>query len=135
MSAVQHRNVTKEELDASKAKMLEESPDHVHLLETPAADAKLVEELLEVEKGTFPSFVCRFKKGEESCSMCDRHYSILDILNTGLQVHSKKFLVDAAIGKLGYIIAEGTGTVQNCYNCGTPGKGIVYQTQYYSAAW
>lgn len=135
MVGKQHKVVSKEEFDAETEQFLKKSPDYVHLLETPAIDKKLAEELLGIEDGTLPPFVCRFAKGAESCSECGRHYSILDFMKTGLEVHSKEFLIKATFGRLGGHIISDAGPIQNCYNCGKVGLGGCYQNRVYNACY
>ncbi|KAI1276479.1 hypothetical protein F5Y07DRAFT_408408 [Xylaria sp. FL0933] len=110
--------VTKEQFDAKIAELRKDSPDHVLLPETPADDARLMEELLEIEKGTLPNFSCRFVKGAESCHKCGRHYSILDMAKTGLRFHSKQFLNDTIFGKHGGYVYNNVVQFHFCYDCG-----------------
>jgi len=110
--------VTKEQFDSKIAEMLKETADHVLLLETPASDAKLMEELLGIQEGTLPKFTCRFVKGAESCAKCGRNYSILDMAKTGLQFHSKQFLNDTIFGKLGGYVYNDVVQFHYCYDCG-----------------
>ncbi|KAI0445136.1 hypothetical protein F4803DRAFT_548545 [Xylaria telfairii] len=52
--------VTKEELYAKKAQLLNESPNHVILHETPTSNTKLLEKWLKIAEGTLPNFTCIF---------------------------------------------------------------------------
>lgn len=135
MGVNQGKIVTKEQFDSKRAEVLKETPDRVLLLETPASDAKLMEELLGIEKGTLPEFACGFVKGAESCSKCGRHYSILDLTKTGLQVHSKQFLIDTIFGKHGGYLWNDSTQIHNCYSCGEKApEPAIYITQFYGCA-
>jgi hypothetical protein len=126
-----HRVVSKEEFDAGREEFRKESPDYVHVLTTPAADQKAIEELLGIDEGTFPPFICRFAKGAERCGGCGRHFSMLDFIKSGLQVHSKEFLISVAFGKLGGPVVSDEGAIQNCYECGKVGMGGCYENTGY----
>ena len=122
--------VTKEQHDASVAEILKESPDYVLLRESPASDVKRTEELLEIKEGILPNFICRFRKGEEHCPHCDRHYNVLDLIKTALQSHSKEFLNNVIFGDE-YTRGDG-GQIPTCYDCGKKGPGpIFYATSSY----
>lgn len=123
--------VSKEEFAAATAESFKESPDHV-LVETPTSDSKLAEELLGIEQeGTFPSFTCRFAKGAEYCSKCNRQFSILDFMVTALKVHSKEFLVHHVLQIDKYFLTRGERD-PTCYNCGEIGRSGGYRKNGYS---
>jgi len=131
----QHKIVSKEEFDAKAAEFQKGSSGYVHVFETPSDDQKAVDELLGIKEGTLPPFICRFAKGNESCAGCGRHYSILDFIKSGLQVHNKEFMVKAAFGELGGYIISDEGSIQNCANCGQVGYGGCYQNRWYNACY
>jgi hypothetical protein len=123
--------VTKEQFDASVAEMLKESPDHVLLLESPPSDVKRTEELLDIKEGTLPNFALRFKKGQERCIKCGRHFSVLDLIKTALQSHSREFLNEVIFAEEYSLNGEGQTPV--CFDCGEPGPGPGrYKTRTYS---
>jgi len=122
--ANQTKFVTQEQFDAATAEFFEESPDHV-LVETPAGDSKLAEELLGLEGKTFQDFTCRFAKGTERCSKCNRHFSILDFMVTALQVHTKEFLAHHIFETEEYTLTRG-GRTPTCYDCGEKGRDSTY---------
>ncbi|KAJ7469145.1 hypothetical protein FB451DRAFT_1368739 [Mycena latifolia] len=72
-------------------------------IETPAEDIQILANLLGVSPGALAGSGAGFRKGGEACGHCGRAFSILDIVETGLQAHSKEFLVDVITGKYGYI--------------------------------
>jgi len=119
------KTITKEQHDAWVAKILEESPDHVILRESPANDVKRTEELLGVKEGTLPNFNLRFAKGGELCTKCGRHFSVLDLFNTALKVHSKEFLV-GVLNDTEFTHSD-SARIPNCYECGELGTS---HTQY-----
>ena len=117
--------VTKEHHDAVIADLIKESPDHVVLLESPASDIRRAEELLAIKEGTLPNTICRFSKGEERCPNCGRNLSVLDLIKTALEVHSKEFLNDIIFGNE-YIQTRYTRDMEKaptCYDCGKKGLG------------
>ena len=95
-----------------------ESPDHVMLLDTPPGDIQLMEQLLDVQEGTLPKFVCRFIKGAEKCGKCGRHYSVLDMAKTGLQFHDKRFIKAAIFGEHGVYLWNDNVQLHDCFACG-----------------
>lgn len=113
------KTITKEQHDDWVAKILEESPDHVILRESPANDVKRTEELLGIKEGTLPKFNLRFAKGGELCTKCGRHFSVLDLFNTALEVHSKEFLV-GVLNDTEFTHSD-TARFPNCYECGEIG--------------
>ncbi|KAK2590524.1 hypothetical protein QQS21_011791 [Conoideocrella luteorostrata] len=111
--------ITKEEHDVWVAKIHEESPDHVVLREFPLEDVKRTEELIGVQEGALGDFTLRFAKGGELCANCGRQFTVLDLFNTALQVHSKEFLA-RVIDDNKYSHTDNS-RAPNCYKCGTPG--------------
>ncbi|KAJ7469174.1 hypothetical protein FB451DRAFT_1560165 [Mycena latifolia] len=87
-------------------------------VETPAEDLQILANLLGVSPGTLAGNGAGFGKGGEACGHCGRVFSVLDIVETGLQVHGKEFLVDVITGKYGYIANKGAKPF-NCHKCGT----------------
>lgn len=113
--------ITREEHDAEKARILEESPDHIILHEYPASDIKRTEEILGVEEGTFPPITIRFAKGDELCSNCGRHFTVLDLVNTAIKPHGKEFLIEVIFGD--QITRGEGGQTLTCYQCGQRAGG------------
>ncbi|KAJ7323199.1 hypothetical protein DFH08DRAFT_817778 [Mycena albidolilacea] len=120
---------TKEQFDAKVAAIFQNTAGHV---ETPAEDVQILANLLGVSPETLGGTAAGFAKGGEACSHCGRALSFLDIAETGLQAHSKEFLVDVITGKHGYIVNSGHQPF-NCHECGSkpPQKPVAYATGKY----
>lgn len=107
--------VTKDEFDAKLAAAYQD----VARIETPAEDVQILANLLGLSPGTLDKSGAGFKKGGEACGHCGRAFSVLDIAATGLQAHSKQFLVDVVTGKYGYVVNPVAQHAQfACYKCG-----------------
>ncbi|KAK4456962.1 hypothetical protein QBC42DRAFT_280171 [Cladorrhinum samala] len=113
--------VTKEQHDASVAKILEESPDHVIIREHPAEDVKIAEDLIDAKESTLSTMILRFNKGDEVCKSCGRQFNVLDVISEALNIHSKEFLNEALFGDK-FTAGQGTQSL-TCYECGTVGGG------------
>merc|ERR1712001_294667 len=78
-----------------------------------------IEEVLGVEQGWFsvPYFV-KTRRGYEMFPNCDRRNNFLDVVLTGMKVHSADFLRKVFKGEYGYI--ENLAENQKCNraNCG-----------------
>ncbi|KAJ8127644.1 hypothetical protein O1611_g5992 [Lasiodiplodia mahajangana] len=111
--------LTKDQFEAKAAEIIKESSIHT-LVEMSDEEARLTEELLDIEKGTLPKVTCRFEKGKEHCPNCGRHYSILDKAKTGLGAHGKKFMADTLLGKNGQYVWNETTQPHNCFSCDHP---------------
>ncbi|KAI1144761.1 hypothetical protein F4825DRAFT_476058 [Nemania diffusa] len=130
-SQTSRKYLTKEQFEARAAEMLKESATH-KLVEMSDEDARLMEELLDLEKDTLPKFTCRFEKGTEHCPNCGRHYSVLDKAKTGLGIHDKKFMAEAVVGNRGDYVWNEKTQPHNCYNCGHPSIiQLWYASPYY----
>lgn len=126
--------VTKEEFDAATEKTFKESPDHVLVLAPPPEDVKRTEELLNIKEGTLPNFTLRFKKGQECCTKCGHHFSVLDLMKTALQVHSEEFLHEVIFAEEYSLTTE--GQTPACFDCGTPDPGpITYRHPTYACVY
>ncbi|KAJ7508299.1 hypothetical protein B0H11DRAFT_2184805 [Mycena galericulata] len=114
--------VTKAQFDAAVVTAFQITSGRV---ETPAEDIQILVKLLGVSEETLGGIVAGFPKGEEVCRHCGRAFSFLDIAETGLQTHSKDFLVDVMTGKYGYIVNPASQAF-NCHTCGKKcdGPGI-----------
>src|ERR1700760_664167 len=99
--------VSKEEFEAAVADIKEEKG--FVLCETPEEDSKVIGQLLDFPQGTFPPSIMKFVEGSENCVDCGRHYSLLDLANTGLTIHGKQFLRDVILGKYGYVLNSHPG--------------------------
>jgi len=126
-SAEQRRNrsmissmiVSKEEFEKIEASS--EEKEGIITVETPDEDARIIERLLGIPKGTLiPTFVDVAEEGR-CCANCDRPYSFLDQVSTGLAVHNRQFLKDIVLGTYGYVYNPNPPQKHNCYNCGVPG--------------
>ncbi|KAJ7469192.1 hypothetical protein FB451DRAFT_1177182 [Mycena latifolia] len=106
--------VSKAEFDAKVAAAYQNTPR----IETPAEDIQILANLLGVSPGTLAGSGAGFRKGGEACGHCGRAFSVLDIVETGLEAHSKEFVVDVITGKYGYIANTGAKPF-NCHKCGT----------------
>ncbi|KAF7342957.1 hypothetical protein MVEN_01725700 [Mycena venus] len=106
--------VSKDEFDTKVAAAYQ----NIARVEAPAEDVQILANLLAVAPATLEGTGAAFKKGGEACSHCGRAFSILDIAATGLEAHSKQFLVDVVMGKYGYIVNTAAPEF-NCYKCGT----------------
>jgi len=107
--------VTKDEFDAKVAAAYQ----HVARIETPADDIQILANLFGVSPGALAGSGAGFKNGGEACGHCGRAFSVLDIAATGLQAHSKQFLVDVVMGKYGYVVNPVAQHAQfACYKCG-----------------
>ncbi|KAJ7469168.1 hypothetical protein FB451DRAFT_1177158 [Mycena latifolia] len=104
--------VSKAQFDAKVAAAYQNTPR----VPTPAEDIQRLAYLLDLSPERLAGSGAGFRKGGEACA-CGRAFSILDIVNTGLQVHSKEFLVNVITGTDGYIANIGTQPF-NCYTCG-----------------
>lgn len=91
--------------------------DNYTLVVTSDNDMEKIEELLGVEKGHF-STPYAIKTKVEFCPNCNRQNNFLDVVTTGLRVHSSKFLLDVFTGKHGYIINNTPHQRCMCYGCG-----------------
>ncbi|KAJ7469137.1 hypothetical protein FB451DRAFT_1368734 [Mycena latifolia] len=89
--------VSKAEFDAKVAAAYQNTPR----VETPAEDVQILANLLGLSPETLAGSGAGFRKGGEACGHCGRAFSILDIVETGLQAHSKEFLVNVITGKYG----------------------------------
>ena len=94
-----------------------------------------MEQLLNVQEGTFPNFVCRFNKGADKCGKCGRHYSVLDMAKTGLQFHDEQFIKNTIFGKHGTYLWNGNVQLHNCFACGEKAvKTMGYHTMTYGCS-
>ncbi|KAJ7277333.1 hypothetical protein C8J57DRAFT_1223082 [Mycena rebaudengoi] len=101
--------VSKAEFDAKLAVVFDNTTGCV---ETPADDVQIMANLLGVQPGILGGTRLQFPNGGEACGHCGRAFSFLDIVETGLQAHSKEFLVDVMTGKHGYIFPTYCGVFQ-----------------------
>jgi len=121
--------VTKDEFDAKLVATLQKV-SRVRVV-TPPEDVQIVANLLGVSTETLGEPGLGFPKGKETCGQCGRAFTFLDIVETGLLVHSKEFLVDVITGKLGYFVNSEAQSF-NCHNCGTKcGPGDYEVGNYY----
>jgi len=87
------------------------------LVETSAQDMNQIEELLGVKKGFFESPTI-IKTSQQFCDNCGRENNFLDVVATGLKVHTAQFLVDVFTGKYGHILNTQQSQRCFCYTCG-----------------
>ena len=101
---------------------------------TPKEEAAMIEGLLGMSAGELGSSMVQFVKGHESCDNCGRHFSFLDIITTGLEVHSKDFLHNVLSGKYGYLMNYTPPQVHRCYGCNKPSgaKSLCYGAPTYA---
>ena len=94
------RQVTEEEWLAQEENFLDtEGGTYVHI-ETNSDDMTKIEALLGVLPGFFGGPIV-IKTSERYCGSCGRENNFLDVIATGLRVHSPQFLVDVFTGKYG----------------------------------
>ncbi|KAF8206734.1 hypothetical protein K438DRAFT_1963048 [Mycena galopus ATCC 62051] len=105
--------VSKDQFDAAVVAVYQ----NCERIETPAEDVQILENLLGLSPGTLGVSAVGFPKGKEACRHCGRAFSFLDIAETGLQAHSKEFLVGVLTGKYGYIVNPSPKSF-NCHKCG-----------------
>ncbi|XP_055349942.1 uncharacterized protein LOC129596630 [Paramacrobiotus metropolitanus] len=86
------------------------------LVETPQEDLDKIEQLLGA-KGVFKS-PPMIKTSQQHCEKCGRENNFLDVVATGLKVHTAQFLVDVFTGKYGHILNTQQSQRCLCYNCG-----------------
>ena len=101
----------------SKVKELFSPEPNYITIETSPEDMTKIEELLLVEKGFF-STPYMVKTKMEFCQNCNRRNNFLDVVATGLKVHTPQFLVNVFTGKYGHIINEAPHQNCLCYQCG-----------------
>ena len=95
---------------------IEENKEY-YMVETSQEDMSKIEELLEVPQGFFSvPFVIKTKM--EFCPYCNRRNNFLDVVATGLKVHTPEFLVKVFNGDYGHIINEAPHQRCFCYECG-----------------
>jgi hypothetical protein len=110
--------VSKEQFDELVAKFSKEEKGYV-VVETPEEDARIIEQLLDLPKGSADKSIVKVVEASKDCASCGRHYSFLDQVSTGLSAHSKQFMKDLFIGRHGYVFNNPTQPqVHNCYKCG-----------------
>jgi len=110
------RKVTEEEWKKSVSTFFEENDEYIEVV-TNDEDMNKIEELLGVEKGFFSTpYVVKTK--QEFCPNCNRRNNFLDVVSTGLGVHSKEFLLNVFTGKFGKIINNTANQRCLCYKCG-----------------
>lgn len=129
----QHRAISKEEFDAmvEKARKPEKGKT---IVDTPAEDAKLVEQKLGLPAGSFGESFITIKGDLTACSNCGRQTSFLDIINDGTAFHGNEFVKDVVQGKRGIIYNPNSPRPHKCYNCGKPSAVLVfmYTCQFYN---
>ena len=94
-----------------------EKSDGYIMVETSPEDMAKIEQLLQVEKWFFSTpYVVKTKL--EFCPNCNRRNNFLDVVGTGLKVHTPQFLVNVFTGKYGHIINDSTHQRCICFECG-----------------
>lgn len=86
-------------------------------VETSKEDMNRIEELLGVKKDFF-SVPYVVKTKQEHCPNCNRRNNFLDVVATGLRLHSPKFLLDVFTGKYGHVMNTNSHQRCLCYECG-----------------
>jgi hypothetical protein len=109
--------LTKEQFES-----LSLTPTDCIKVETPQEDVRIVEELLDIPRGTLSPLFVSLREGSESCTNCGRRFSLLDQVSTGLTVHGKQFIKDIITGTYGYVLNSNPPQMHNCYGCGVRGN-------------
>ena len=119
--------ISKEELDSISKAALKEEEGHISV-RTSKEETEIIEVLLGMSPGELGDTMVKFVKGYENCGSCGRLYSFLDIINTGLGVHSKQFLHDVLSGRYGCLMNYTPPQVHRCYTCDkpSPAKSLCY---------
>ena len=109
-----------------------EKPDDMYtMIKTPEEDMNEIEIKLGVKKGWFSVPYCvKTLKGYEMCPHCCRINNFLDVVVTGLKVHSAEFLKKVFTGEYGYI--ENSAVRQKC-DCAKCGKALPKEATKFSA--
>jgi hypothetical protein len=90
------KKVTEEEWEKSISTFFEKNDDLIEVV-TSDEDMNKIEEILGVKKGFFSTpYVIKTK--QEFCPNCNRRNNFLDVVSTGLKIHSKEFLLNAFTG-------------------------------------
>ncbi|CAF0856350.1 unnamed protein product [Didymodactylos carnosus] len=111
------RQVSEEEWKAQDDKFFNDLSDGFMLIETPKDDMVIIEQLLQVKAGFFPTSAV-IKTRQKCCLKCGRENNFLDVVATGLRVHKPQFLIDVFSGKYGWILNTHQNQKCICYQCG-----------------
>ena len=113
------KQVPAEEWWASVRAFFEETEGY-SLVETPDGDMRMIEDLLGVDRGFFPvPYAVKTRTGFECCKTCNRTNNFLDVVNTGLKVHTAAFLRKVFDGEYGHILNAAQSQPCDCFGCGS----------------
>jgi hypothetical protein len=109
------KRVTQEAFEEVVAQFFADG-DGLFAVETPREEMEQIEAMLE-SPGVFKGSRYVVKSSCKCCPGCGRENTFLDVVATGLQVHTKEFLVAVFTGQHGHIVNSVPHQRCMCFGC------------------